>query len=146
MNCSYCIWMRASQCCQWTSFTWSEHWMFMHGRLVLHSHVSQALLHTLSWHKKCWFLSTLPWHLNFSHVIIPWPKTIWHVSILNWVLNCMGSQWSEAKMGEICSNLRMPVRRRALFWPAALNDKNLIWPPPWSGCLAWGPHPFLHLS
>ena len=76
MNCSCCIWMGASQCCLWTSFTWSEHWMFMHGRLVLHSHVSPAQPHTLRnvTTDKRWFISTLPWHLNFSHIVIPWPK------------------------------------------------------------------------
>ena len=33
--------------------------------------------------------------------------------VLKWILKCRDSQWSEAKMGEMCSYLHVPVKRRA---------------------------------
>jgi len=33
--------------------------------------------------------------------------------ILKWIPECMTSLWGEAKVGEMCSYLRVPVKRRA---------------------------------
>ena len=76
------------------------------------------------------FRLVLGWSADLREWARPFRDLKTNKIILKSILKCMGSQWSEAKMGEMCSNSRVPVKRRvAVFcpiWRRAYPHINLI--------------------